>query len=94
MRTDGFGRVDNIDNAKVFRYTKLQLTNVNLMYYHSICEAVANQQLNKCCIHLVPHTTYHTDTTELSIFVCTDSTIRLTVDRLCVDKSSESYYGE
>lgn len=90
-----FGRVEFIDTAKASGCAKDQLKNVYLLYYDTICIAVYNQH-PKDNIKLVGELTkkYQTDTTRLADFARLDSSIRITVSRLCKDKADNYHFGQ
>ena len=90
-----FGRVEFIDTSKASGCVKEQLNNVYLLYYDTICVAVYNQH-PKDNIKIIESVikNYQTDTTKLADFVKFDSRIRITVSRLCKDKSDNYRFGE
>lgn len=90
-----FGKVAFIDTNNASKCSKEQLKNVYLLYYDTICLAVYNQhpKQNIKTIELFIKK-YQTDTTRLSNFVQFDSSIRITVDRLCNDKNDKDYNGK
>jgi hypothetical protein len=90
-----FGRVEFIDTSIASGCVKEQLKNVYLLHYDTICVAVYNIH-PKNNIKLVEELIkkYQTDTTRLSDFVKFDSSIRITVDRLCKDKNDNIYKGK
>lgn len=90
-----FGAVAFIDTTKASGCAKAQLKNVYLLYHDTICVAVYSQhpKQNIRIIELFIKT-YQTDTTRLSKFVQFGSDVRLTVDRLCKDKSDKYHYGK
>ncbi|WP_407032675.1 hypothetical protein [Polluticaenibacter yanchengensis] len=89
-----FGRVELIDTSKASECVKEQLNNIYLLYYDTICIAVYNQhpkQNIKTIEFFIKK--YQTDTTRLSDFVKFDSSIKITIDRLCKDQNDKTYYG-
>ena len=89
-----FGRVEFIDTSIASGCVKEQLSNVYLLYYDTICVAVYNQHPKdniKTIESVIKN--YQTDTTKLADFVKFDSSIRLTVSRLCKDKSDDYHFG-
>ncbi|MCS3801458.1 hypothetical protein [Niastella sp. OAS944] len=89
------GHVEYIDPAKALGCIKEQLSNAYLLYYDTIHIAVYNQHPKdnfKLIESLIKN--YQTDTTRLSRFVHFDSSINITVTRLCKDKTNETYYNE
>lgn len=87
-----FGQVAFIDTANASGCAKSQLKDVYLLYYDTICVAVYNQhpkQNIKTIEYFIKK--YQTDTTRLSDFVQFDSSIRITVDRLCKDQNDKTY---
>lgn len=89
-----FGRVDFIDTTNASGCAKRQLNNVYLLYYDTVCIAVHNEH-PKTDIKTIEFfiKKYQSDTTRLSDFVRFDSSINLTIDRLCMDKNDRNYYG-
>ena len=90
-----FGRVEFVDTSKASECVNEHLRNVYLLYYDTICVAVYNEH-PKGNIKLIEDLIkkYQTDTTKLSDFVKFDSSIRISVDRLCKDNSDKNYYRE
>jgi hypothetical protein len=90
-----FGIVAFIDSAKAKGCIKDQLNNFYLLYYDTINVAVYNQH-PKQNIRTIEFfiKKYQTDTTRLYDFVQFDSSVRLTVERLCKDKSEKYQNGE
>jgi hypothetical protein len=90
-----FGRVEFVDTRKASGCVKKQLKNVYLLYYDSNCVAVYNEH-PKDNIKLIQDLIikFQTDTTKLSDFAKSDSNIRITIDRLCKDKTDKDHYGE
>lgn len=89
------GHVEYIDTTNTSGCVKEQLKNVYLLYYDSIHVAVFNQHPKdnfKLIESLIE--AYQTDTTRLSEFVYFDSSINITVNRLCKDKTNKIYYNE
>lgn len=88
------GHVEIIDTLQASDCAKEQLRNMYLLYYDSICVAVYNQHPREnfsTIEHFIQ--TYKTDTTRLGDFARFDSSIRITIRRLCKDKEQELYYG-
>lgn len=89
------GHVEYIDTTKASSCAKEQLKNVYLLYYDTIHVAILNQHPKdnfKVIQNLIK--AYQSDTTRLSEFVRFDSSIRITVDRLCKDQAAKNYYNE
>jgi hypothetical protein len=89
-----FGRVDFIDTSKANDCAKRHLNNVYLLYHDTVCIAVYNEHPQKD-IKTIEFfiKKYQSDTTRLSDFVKLDSSISLTIDRICLDKNDRNYYG-
>ncbi len=90
-----FGRVESIDTNKASECTKRQLANVYLLYANSICVTVYKDHPKKD-IELIKKfmNEFQSDTTRLSSFVRTDSSISIVVDRLCKDSTNDVRYGQ
>jgi hypothetical protein len=90
-----FGRVEFIDTTKASGCAKEQLKNVYLLYHDTICVAVYNEH-PKTDINVIEDLIkkYQTDSTRLADFVKFDSSLRITVARLCKDSSDKYHYGE
>jgi hypothetical protein len=90
-----FGRVEFVDTSEASGCVKEQLRNVYLLYQGTFCVAVYNEHPKKD-IQLIETLIkeYHTDTTKLAGFARFDSSIRISVDRLCRDTSDNNYYGD
>ena len=87
-----FGRVEFINKSKASGCVKEQLSNVYLLYYDTICLAVHNQH-PKQNINTIESfiKKYQSDTTRLSSFVQFDSSLRITIDRICNDPNDKYY---
>lgn len=89
------GHVEYINPAKASGCLKEHLKNAYLLYYDTIHIAVYNKhpkdnfKLIESLIKI-----YQTDTTRLSKVVHFDSSINITVTRLCKDKTNEIYHNE
>jgi len=90
-----FGRVEFIDTNKASGCAKEQLKNVYLLYHDTICVAVYNEH-PKANINVIEDLIrkYQTDTTRLADFIKFDSSIEITVSRLCKDSSDRYHYGD
>ncbi len=90
-----FGRVEFIDTATASGCAKEQLKNVYLLYHDSICIAVYNEH-PKANITIIEalQKKYQTDTTRLADFVKFDSSIKITISRLCRDNADKYHYGK
>jgi hypothetical protein len=89
------GHVEYIDMINASSCAKEQLKNVYLLYYDSIQITVFKQH-PKVNFKLIQSLIkiYQTDTTRLSQFVRTDSSVRITVSRLCKNQTDKNYYNE
>jgi len=88
-----FGRVEYIDTNVASGCVKQQLSKVYLLYHDSICVAIYNQH-PKDNILLIERLIkkYQSDTSRLTDFIKFDDGIRITISRLCKDKSDVHYF--
>ena len=90
-----FGRVESIDTTKANRCAKQHLSNAYLLYINSICVTVYNEHPKKDIDFIKTFVKeFQTDSTRLSSFVRSDSSITIVVDRLCKDSTNDVRYGQ
>lgn len=88
-----FGRVEFIDTTKASGCVKTQLSNVYLLYQDTTCIAVYNQHPKNNITDIEKFKKmYMTDTTQLSDYIKFDSSLTLTISRLCKDSRNENFY--
>jgi hypothetical protein len=89
------GHVDYIDLKKASDCSREELKNLYLFYYDSTCIAVYNEhpKLNYKLIESFIRA-FQTDTTRLSEFIKFDSSISITVSRLCEHQIDNYYRGK
>jgi hypothetical protein len=90
-----FGTVKSIDTAKASGCVKMQLSNVYLLYIDTICVAVYKDHPKKNIDFIKSFVKeFQSDTTRLSSFIRSDSSITIVVDRLCKDSTNDVRYGQ
>jgi len=90
-----FGRVESIDTANASGCAKMHLSNVYLLYIDAICITVYNEHPKKDIEFIKTFVKeFQSDSTRLSSFVRSDSSITIIVDRLCKDSTNDVRYGQ
>jgi hypothetical protein len=90
-----FGRVESIDTSEASGCAKMNLANVYLLYIDSIRITVYNDHPKKNIEQIKKFINeFQSDTTRLSSFVRSDSSINIIVDRLCKDSTNDVRYGQ
>jgi len=89
-----FGRVKSIDTAKASGCVKMQLSDVYLLYIDTICVAVYRDHPKKNIEFIKSFVKeFQSDTTRLSSFIRSDSSITIVVDRFCKDSTYDIRYN-